>query len=32
LEFVEKPVEVQKRGGDFVEDECGAVKIDKGAL
>lgn len=32
VEFVEEPVEVEKRGGELVEDECRAVEIDKGSL
>ena len=32
LEFVEEPVEVEEGGGEFVEDEGGAVEVDEGAL
>ena len=27
LELVEEPVEIEERGGELVENECGAVKV-----
>ena len=32
VELVEEPVEVEEGGGEFVEDEGGAVEVDKGTL
>lgn len=32
MQFVEEPVDVEERGGEFVEDEGWAVEIEKGAL
>ena len=32
LKLVEEPVEVEEGGGELVEDECGAVEIDKWSL
>ena len=32
VDFVEEPVDVEKRGGEFVEDEGGAVEIHEGPL
>ena len=32
MQFIEEPVDVEKRGGEFVEDECGTIKIEEGSL
>lgn len=32
MQLVQKPVDVQKGRGEFVEDECWTVEVNKGAL
>lgn len=32
VQFIEEPVDVEERGGEFVEDECGTVEIEEGSL
>ena len=32
VEFIEEPVKIEERGGELVEDECGAVKVDEWSL
>ena len=32
MQFIEEPVEVEERGGEFIEDEGRAVEVDKRSL
>ena len=32
MQLIEEPVEVEERGRELVEDEGGAVEVDKGSL
>ena len=32
VDFVKEPMKVEERGGELVEDECGAVEVDERSL
>jgi hypothetical protein len=32
VELVEEPVDIEKRGGEFIEDEGWSVEVDEGSL